>query len=172
ESTSAQPGDRISYTITAQNTGSQTQPVPLAVPLADILEYAKVIDNGGGTVDDKETKTLSWPSVSLDASEIQQRTFVIQLSDPIPATPIGQSNAASFDCILTISFGTSVAIPIACPETKIVETTAGLLPTVGITGNLIFASVVAFAVFFFYYRTKQLKKEIRLIRHTLNNGTL
>lgn len=171
ESSNAEPGDRISYTIIAQNKGKEVRPVPLTVPLGDILEYAKVIDNGGGVIDE-ETETLTWPPVSLAVDENQQRTFVVQLNDPVPATPTGTSNSASFDCIITTSFGTSTAVPIACPTAKVVETTAHLLPTTGTMANIIFAIVTTSTVTYFYFRTRQLKKEIRLIRHTLNTGSL
>ncbi len=167
----AHGGDRISYTITAENTGKLPQLVPLVVPLADILEYAHITDNGGATLDE-ESKMLTWSPVKLSASESQQRTFVVQLLDPVPATATGQSNTTSYDCIISGSFGTSSSIKIDCPSAKSVEAIGSILPTIGILGNAVFAFTIGVVVAYFYLRTRQLKKEIRIIRHNLNAGTL
>ena len=171
DSTSAHAGDRISFTISAKNTGSKSQPTPLLVPLGDVLEYAHLTDNGGGLFD-VDSKVLSWAPVSLAAQATEKRTFVIQLVDPIPATPVGQSNQTSYDCTLTSAFGTTLNIRVDCPAAKVIESTTSQLPTLGIIGNLIFSNVVAVVVTYFYLRTRQLKKEIRLIRHNLNTGIL
>lgn len=171
DSVTAQAGDRISYTIKSENTTSSTQLVPLAIPLTDVLEYSRLIDNGGGLIDE-QSKTLSWPPVKLAPGVSQQRTYVVQLLDPIPATPIGLSNSTSYDCVMSSSFGTGSAITVACPPAKNVETVVGIFPTIGIFGNLLFASLVAGFSLYFYLRTRQLKSEIRLIRHNLNTGTL
>lgn len=167
----AQAGDRISYTIKSENSSPTTQVVPLAVSLADVLEYSRLIDNGGGLIDD-QTKTLSWPPVKLASGLSQQRTYVVQLLDPIPATPAGTSNSTSYDCVMSSSFGTGNTIRVDCPPVKNVETVVGIFPTIGIFGNLMFAIIIAGFSLYFYLRTRQLKSEIRLIRHNLNAGAL
>jgi len=171
ETVTAQAGDRISYTIKSENTTTTTQSIPLAVPLADILEYGRLFDNGGGLIDD-QTKTLSWAPVKLAPGLNQQRTYVVQLHDPIPATPAGKSNSTSYDCIMSSSFGTGSNIKVACPPAKNLETIVGIFPTIGIFGNILFAGVIASFSIYFYLRTRQLKSEIRLIRHNLNTGIL
>jgi hypothetical protein len=171
DTVTAEGSDRISYTITAENSGDTPQLVPLAVPLADILEYSQLTDNGGAALDD-QTKLLTWAPVKLAPHESQQRTFVVQLLDPIPATATGQSNTTSYDCVLSGSFGTSVSIRADCPPAKTVEAATSLLPTLGIFGNTIFAFTIGVVITFFYLRTRQLRKEIRIIRHDLNAGTL
>ncbi len=170
-STTAHASDLLSYTIIAKNSGSTPQLVPLTVPLSDILEYATITDNGGAVVDN-ETQTLAWPPISLAPGKTQQRTFVVQVRSPIPATGTGQSNGTSYDCILNGSFGTTSNIRIDCPVAKVVESTTNSLPTLGLFENIVFASMLSAIVVYFYLRTKQLKKEIRIIRHTLNTGTL
>lgn len=167
----AKGGDRIRYTISAHNLGNSSQLVPLVVPLADILEYARIIDNGGASLND-ETKMLTWSPVKLGTNETQQRTFVVQLIDPVPATATGQSNSTSYDCTLSGSFGTSITVSVDCPPAKTIEATASILPTIGIFGNAVFAFTIGVVVTYFYLRTRQLKKEIRIIRHDLNTGTL
>lgn len=170
ETVTAQASDRISYTIKAENDSKTAQTVPLAIPLADILEYSRLTDNGGGLIDE-QTKTLTWNSVKIAPGQSQQRTFVVQLLDPIPATPAGQSNGTSYDCMLSSSFGTSSNIRVACPPAKTLEAVVGIFPTIGLFGNLIFAVIIASFSIYFYLRTRQLKTEIKLIRHNLNTGT-
>lgn len=167
----ADAGDRIIYTIAAQNDNSAQQLAPLAVDLSDILEYAVLIDNGAGSYDEK-SKILSWPPVSIRTGEIERRTFVVQLYDPLPSMAKGSSNNMSYDCVLSSSYGTTSEIRVNCPSAKNVEATVGILPTIGKTGNIIFGTIITLIVIFFYLRTRQLKEEIRLIRHNLNQGAL
>lgn len=171
DSLTATPGDRISYTITAQNNSQTAQISPLAITLGDILEYATLIDSGGGQLDEK-SQTLSWAPANLSASQSEQRTFVVQLLDPLPATARGVNNSLSYDCRITGAYGSTSDIAVQCPEAKEVEGIVSLFPTIGTTGNIIFAVIISSSVLFFYLRTRQLKEEIRLIRHNLNEGAL
>lgn len=168
---SAAAGDRISYTITARNEGSSHQLTPLAIALGDILEYANIIDDGGALLD-KKSNTLSWPPISMPPGQVEQRTFVVQLQNPLPAIAQGASNSMSYDCILTGAYGTTSQIAVNCPPAKQIESIVSILPNIGAAGNLLFAAVIGGIVSYFYFRTRQLKEEIRLIRHNLNEGTL
>jgi len=87
-STVAKAGDRISYTITIENTGLNSETLKIEDNLSDTLEYAKLIDAGGGTLD-KETGILSWPDITLEPNQKQTRTFVVSVLSSIPATPQG-----------------------------------------------------------------------------------
>lgn len=167
----ATAGDRISYTIIVQNTGQTQQIAPLAIPLSDALEYSSLIDSGGGQIDNK-SDTLSWPPVALSPGQTEQRTFVIQLLNPLPATAKGLSDPLSYDCKLTTAYGNTSTIDLKCPEAKEVEGIISMFPTIGSTGSSIFALVILSIALFFYLRTRQLKTEIRLIRHNLNEGAL
>lgn len=170
-STIAQSLDKIAYTIKATNNTETSLTTPLSVNISDILEYARLIDAGGGTLNEK-TGALTWPSVQLTAKESQERTFVVQLLSTIPATASGQSNPASFDCTLTAVFGTRLQTPVACPPAKAAESLFNQLPTAGIVANVVFASVLLLTVVYFYARTRQLKGEIRIIRHNMNIGIM
>jgi hypothetical protein len=172
ENVIAAPSDRISYTVRATNTSTSKQLAPIAITLDDVLEYSTLLDNGGGSVDAQSPHLLSWPPATLMPGQTEERTFVVQILDPVPASPHGKSNGMSYDCVLTSAYGTSTNIRVHCPAEKDIEMIISLLPTIGITGNLIFAAAVASLVIFFYLRTRQLKEEIRLIRHNLNEGTL
>lgn len=167
----AKPFDKISNTLTLHNTGTKTAQLPLSINLSDMLEYSTLIDDGGGTFN-TTTKTLAWDPITVAAGASQERTFAIQLASTIPATPVGQSNGNSYDCIMSTTYGSNIQIPVNCPVVKGVENIIGDLPGTGILINVIFSLVVTTAAVFFYARTRQMKKEIKLIRHNLNSGTI
>ena len=170
-SVTAMESDQIRYTITAENTGLIPQSVDLKENLQDVLEYAKIVDNGGGTYNDT-AKTLTWPSIVLQKGEKQTRVFAVRLLDSIPATAQGQSEPTSYNCIMTNAFGNQIDIRVNCPTEKVVEQVASQLPTTGPTENMIFAGIVFAIATFFYARTRQIKSEVRLIRRNLSTGTI
>ncbi|AHB42345.1 hypothetical protein RAAC3_TM7C00001G0499 [Candidatus Saccharibacteria bacterium RAAC3_TM7_1] len=168
----ARASDKISYTLTAENRGVLPQDLTIRENLADVLEYAKLIDLGGGTFD-SNSNTLSWPEVTLFGGNKQSRTIVVELLSAIPATNTGTSNEDSFDCRMVNTFGNSVDINVTCPTQKvIVEQVVSELPRTGARENMIFAGVLLAVVTYFYARSRQLGKEIRLIRRGLNTGAL
>ncbi len=168
----AKAGDQISYTIAADNTGTnKASSVELKDSLADVLEYATLVDSGGG-IFDQTTKNLSWPSVDIAAKAKQTRTFVVKMLDTIPATARGASNDTSFDCIITNTFGNSISIKVDCPTPKVVEQIVTNLPVTGPKENFIFAGIVLSVVTYFYARSRQQGKEIRLIRKDISMGTI
>ncbi len=167
----AQAGDRISYTITAQNDGNAEATVMLEDPLADVLEYATLTDNGGGVLN-PTTKRLVWPDAKLAPGAKAIRTFAIRLPDTIPATAQGLSDPTSYDCIIVNVFGNDVTINVNCSTPKAVEQVVTQLPKTGPTENLIFAGIVLSIATYFYARARQVKKEVRLIRRSLNTGTI
>ncbi len=170
-STAAKPLDKISYSLKLSNTNTTSVTSSFNVRIADILEYASLIDGGGGSFD-ADSGTLSWPQVQLAPDQSQERTFAVQLLSDLPATASGQSNPSSYDCKISLVFGNSVDTPLDCPPIKGVESLFSQLPTTSIGANVGFATVLALVVGFFYVRTRQLKKEIRIIRHNLNTGII
>ena len=171
ETTTAKPFDKLRYTVSIKNTGSRTAQLPLSVNLSDTLEYSRIVDDGGGVLD-TTTKTLTWNTVTIPAGASQERTFAVQVLSEIPATPTGTSNSNSYDCVMTSTFGSSTRIGVECPLAKGIEGVINQLPGTGILMNLAFSGVIAAVVLYFYIRTRQLKKEIRLIRHNINVGTI
>lgn len=167
----ARENDRISYTLTVKNTGGQAIATKIEDHLEDSLEYATLVDQGGGSFN-QTTKVLSWPSVTLAPGESQSRTFAIQLLATIPATPKGQSEPASYDCVMVNVFGNQTTIPVTCAPPKVIETITTELPKTGPTENIIFGGIVLAIASYFFFRSKQMNKEIRLIRRDLNGGTL
>lgn len=171
DQTTARAFDKISYTISVKNTGTRTAQIPLSINLSDSLEYASIVDDGGGELN-PETKTLTWNTVTIAAGATEERTFALQLFSSIPATPTGTSNSNSYDCVMATTFGSSVRMNVECPAVKGVENIIADLPATGIFLNILFSSILLAVVLYFYFRTRQMKKEIRLIRHNINAGTI
>lgn len=167
----AQSSDRIEFTVYLENIGSVATTRTVSEELSDVLEYATLTQNGGGTFD-AATKVLSWGDVRLQPGEKTARSFVIQMLDQIPTTATGASEPSSYDCIMTNAFGNTVNVPVACAAPKVVESTIEELPKTGPGANLMFAGVIGSVVTFFWARSKQLGREVRLIRKEYNMGTI
>jgi hypothetical protein len=168
----ARADDRISFTITAKNTGGSSEEVELVDNLGDVLEYSELIDQGGGTYNET-TQDLSWPDITLGPGATESRTFTVQVKSTIPATAQGQSDPSSYNCKIENVFGTvSVTVPVDCTPPKVVEEIVTELPKTGPTENIIFGGTLLAVVAFFYFRSRQLGKEVRLIRRDLNTGTI
>ncbi len=170
-STIANPGDQISYSISIENTGLSPATLKLEDNIGDTLEYASLIDSGGGTLN-KATKVLSWKDITLNTCNKQNRTFVAKVFDEIPATANGSSDPTSYDCVITNIYGNATSIKVACPTTKIVESVAKELPKTGPTENMIFMGVTLAIATYFYTRTRQVKREVHLIRRDVSTGTI
>jgi len=168
----AKENDRITYTISVENIGGTAKTVSLEDNLGDVLEYATLVDKGGGTYDTSK-RTLSWPDINLAPKGKQSRSFTVQVLATIPATPQGQSDQSSYNCLMENVFGNeSVTIPVVCAPPKVIETVVTQLPKTGPAENMIFAGIVLAIVTYFYARARQVNKEIRLIRRDLNAGTI
>lgn len=167
----AAAGDQISYTINIKNNGVSPAVTKIQESLADALEYSMLVDNGGGRLD-TTTNILSWPETTLAPNTEQSRTFAIRLLDSIPATARGTVNTKSYDCVITNSFGNTVDIAVDCPVVKTIENIVSQLPSAGITENIVLALTVLAITAFLYARSKQLEKEIHLIRKDTSAGTL
>lgn len=168
----ARASDKIVYTLSVHNVGKAASDVVVTEQLADVMEYATLVDNGGG-IYDANTKTLSWPKASVGAGQKLNRMFTVQLLGTIPAMGKGLSDKTSYDCKMDNTFGNTVSIAVTCPPQKIiVEQTANELPHTGPRENMIFAGTVFSIVAYFYARSRQVKKEVRLIRRDFNTGTI
>lgn len=170
-SVTANAGDRIEYAVSVHNVGKVPATVSFREELSDVLEYASLYDNGGGSFDAK-TGVLAWGDIKLQPGESQQRTFVINVLPEIPVTARGTSDPTSYDCIMSNSFGNTVSISVNCEIPKFVEGIVAELPQTGAGANIIFGGIVGSVVAYFYARSRQLKKEVRLIRKEFNMGTI
>ncbi len=169
----ANGGDRIQFTVTMYNVGKIPASVDFKENMTDVLEYAKVYDNGGGDlITVNGAKYLNWNKMTLAAGQKVSRTFSVKVLDQIPLTPRGTSDRGSYDCIMTNTFGNTININMNCQAPKLVEQVVEQLPSTGPRENIIFSGIVTSIVVYFYARSRQLGKEIRLIRKDFNAGTL
>lgn len=167
----AQASDRVEYTIYVENVGEVPATTDVTEQLTDVTEYASIQDNGGGAYD-SDSHVLSWGSVTLQPGEKISRSFVIKVNDQIATTAEGQSEPGSYDCVMTNAFGNTVNVRVACEAPKVVEQTISELPSTGPTENMIFAGGLAAIVTYFWARSRQMGKEVRLIRKDFNAGTI
>lgn len=178
--TTAKPGDRLEYRLSVKNVGNTTGTYTIQDNLADVLEYADVIDTGGGTLAKKDATTpiekvnsVSWPSVEIKPGVTIEKIVSVQVKSTIPATPQSVGNAESYNCRMVNNFaGNQTTISLDCPAPKEVEQVVAELPHTGPTENMFFAGTVLAIVAYFYARSRQVKKEVRLIRRDLNAGTI
>lgn len=172
-SITANASDRIQFMLTTTNTGAIPATIEFKESMTDVLEYATVYDNGGGNLLKEENGTyLSWGDIELAPGEKVSRTFSVKVLDTIPLTARGISNPASYDCIMTNAYGNTININMNCEAPKAVEQVIEQLPSTGPGENIIFSGIVASIVVYFYARSRQLTKEIRLIRRDFNAGTI
>lgn len=167
----AHAGDRIEYTLKTTNIGDEKTTVSIDENLSDVLEYGSLFETGGGTFNDT-TQTLRWENITLEPGQVDTRRLVVILFDTIPSTPTATNNPASYDCVLTNTYGNSVNLEVACPTSKLVEGTIQQLPQTGPGANMLFASALLALATYFYLRSRQLRKEVQLLRKEFNGGTM
>ncbi len=170
-SVAAQANDQIDYTASIKNIGKTPIKTRITVQISDILDYATIIDTGGGTIN-TAAGTISWPESTLKTNDNQTRSFVAKILDKIPATAQGVNNKNSFDCKLTNTFGNSINIVIECPNQKIIERIDSQLPRTSALDGILFTASVLIVASYLYVRTVQIKKEVRLIRKDSSTGTI
>jgi hypothetical protein len=167
----AKTTDRIEFTIYTTNIGSGTVTAKVDESLGDVLQYAQLLDYGGGTFDNTG-KVLSWGDVKLGPQQTDVRRFVVQVNNVIPATPRAANNPAAYNCLMTNSYGNTINIHVECPIDKQVESVVKQLPSTGPGENIVFGTVLFMVVTYFYARSRQIGKEVRLIRKEFNFGTI
>jgi len=178
--TTVSSGDRLEYRLSVKNVGSTTGTYTIEDNLSDVLEYATIVDTGGGTLlqqDDttpiERVGTITWPAVEIAPGETITKIVSVQVKSPIPATPRNIGNPESYDCKMVNTFaGNETIANINCPTAKVVEQVVDELPQTGPAENIAFAGILLAVVVYFYARSRQQKKEIRLIRRDLNTGVI
>lgn len=167
--TTARPGDRIQYDLRTTNVGSSANTASIQTKIADLMEYSTLVDLGGGSFD-AQTNTLRWGTTNLAPSQTDTRSFVIEINGAIPATPQAADSKQSYDCILTNVYGNTVNVHLTCPLGKTVESTVRGLPTAHAIIIAVFSVLLLITAIYFYARSRQLNKELRLIRRQFNVG--
>lgn len=162
--------DQISYTLTIENKSQNPTIIKIEDDINDILEYSNLIDNGGGSLN--KNNILSWPETTLYPRTKQSRTFIINVFNQIPATAQGSSENTSYDCVIQNNFGSTSISAVNCPVQKTIESLSSQLPKIKPTEALIISTIVLTVTIYFYIRSRQLGKEIKIIRHNAHTGTI
>ncbi|HSE28975.1 MAG TPA: hypothetical protein VLA77_00075 [Candidatus Saccharimonadales bacterium] len=168
--TVATVSDRIEFTIYTTNISSSEVTYTIDEQLSDVLEYARLIDNGGGNFN-STNNVLSWKDIKIGANQTDVRRFTVQVNDVIPATPRGANDPAAFNCVMTNAYGNTIEIGVNCPPTKAVESAVKRLPETGPGANIVFSTILIVLVTYFYMRSRLMKKEINIIHREFNGGS-
>lgn len=170
----AKPGDSLQYTLKVKNTGKDTGSYSMKENLSDVLEYANLTDASGGNIETNgvATGTITWAASNIKPGETITKLVSVKIKDTIPAAPQNVGNPESYNCKITNSFGSSTNIMVECPPEKLVENTVKQLPATGPTENMIFGGITLMVVVYFYTRSRQIKKEVRILRHEFASGAI
>lgn len=173
--TTAKAGDQLQYTLSVKNTGKDSGIYTMNDTVADILEYATVVNLGDGTLSPQSAATptvASWPAFSVKVGETVEKVIVVKINNTIPAMATNLSNPQSYNCRVTNTFGNTLNVRIDCPPEKIVEQAITELPHTGAGENMFFSAIVVAIAVYFYARSRQMATEVRLIRRNINAGTI
>ncbi len=163
----AHSGDNITYSLTTKNVGGTAENYSVVEHIEDIAEYADVTEANGAVITDN---VLTWPGVIIQPGQTLTKTFIVKVKDPIPATPIGLSDRYSFDLRMDNVYGSQVQISIQPPAAKQVEIASATLPATGPGTSTLIVLFIAGMSLFFYFRNRQLMKEIRILRNDYQGG--
>jgi uncharacterized repeat protein (TIGR01451 family) len=173
--TQAKPGDQLQYTLKVKNTGKTQGSYTMTDTVADILEYATIVNMGDGKIVTQSATSpavATWPSFNVKVNEEVEKIIVVRVKETIPAMAANLSNPQSFNCKVTNTFGNTLNVGIECPPEKVIEQTIAELPHTGASENIIFSAIVVAVAVYFYARSRQTSTELRLIRRDLNAGTI
>lgn len=176
--TTAKSSDVLEYTLTVKNVGKDKGDYTVADSLTDVLEYADIVDLGGGSLvkpagnENTSATSVSWAVAAIKPGATLTKTVSVKVKAAIPATATHQTARGSYDCKMSNVFGNTLDVSVLCPPEKVVEQVVTQLPHTGASENMIFAGIVLAVVTYFYARARQVKKEVRLIRRDLNAGTI
>ena len=159
----AQPGDTIEYHLTTKNTGTSTaNEFTVTEGVNDILEYADITNTGGAILTDGN---LTWPTTSIKAGSSYVATFQVRVKTPLPSAPTSISDPKSYDLVMDNVYGNVVSVNLAAPNTaKQVEVASASLPQTGPGLATFMVLALIGAIVYFYYRNRQLIKEISMLR--------
>jgi len=167
----AHADDRIQYNLKTTNNSTSKKSLPITILVGDLMEYGTVIDAGGGTFN-VDTKNVTWGNVTLNPGQSDIRSFVFQLNSTLPTTPQAVDDTSSYDCVLTSTYGNSLALSVACPASKVIEATIRKLPNASLAVNLILSGFVLLGASYFFARSRLLARELNLVRKDFNVGPM
>jgi uncharacterized repeat protein (TIGR01451 family) len=163
--TTAQAGDVIDYSLSTTNTGSAAYiGYVVTEQINDILEYADLTDNRGGTLN-PSTGILTWAATDIAAGATLTEKFQVKVKSPIPTTPVSASDPSSFDLKMNNVYGNLVVVNLPAPTpAKQIEMTSQPLPQTGAATNVSVMLILVGIVSYFYFRNRQLIREITILK--------
>jgi uncharacterized repeat protein (TIGR01451 family) len=172
--TTANPGDQLKYTLYIDNHGdASVNNLELSgeygESINDILEYSNLIDKEDAQFDE-QNKFLSWSSVDIPAGGQIQKSFIVQIKDPLPATPASASDPLSYDFNMQNIYGRSVVIHLDRPPTKVIEQTVQVLPNTGPGSSLTLCVIAVTIIGYFFYRNRLIVKELEIVKDEYASG--
>lgn len=169
DGTTARAGDTLEYTLKAKNTGQVTVPkFTVEENVADILDYAVIVDTHGGKIDD--SYTLTWAPADIHPGEELVRQLTIKIKDPVPQTPVSASNPGTFDLTMTNVYGNAVSVSLPSSVMKTTEQVVHTLPETGAGSTMMFAVAATVSAGYFFARCRLLAKELDIVRSEYNHG--
>lgn len=158
--TTAQAGDVIEYTLSATNNGSSSVNYTFSDNLSYVLDYAKLTDSNGGSLDSGDN--ISWPAVNIAAGQTASKKFTVTVDNPIPAIPASTSDPNFYNLKMTNQFGNTITINLPTSPVAVVQSTTNTLPNTGPGTSVIIGAIVVAITGFFFYRSRLLFKESRI----------
>ena len=170
--TTAKPGDRIVYTLVARNIGTAEGNAEFEEDLTDVLEYAALVDRGGAQVVTTDDNTiLKWGEVQVEAGQSYSKDVVVQIDSSIAAVPANSGNPESHNLSLRNVFHSqAVVINVPRPLAKTPEVLAATLPNTGSGANVGLSALLIIGAAYFYFRNRQLVRELKLVKHAYAAG--
>ncbi len=162
--TTAQPGDTIVYTLSAKNTGTQTvKDFIMDENLADVLEYADIVDTDGANL--VSDTTLVWSKEDIKPETTMQKTITVKIKNPLPNTPASASDPDSYDLHMNnVFYGNSVSIQLPPSISKSTEMIVQTLPNTGPGATLALAFGITAVVGYFFARSRLIAKELDIVK--------
>lgn len=162
--TKAAAGDVIEYSLHTKNNGSQTvRDFVVEENMADVLEYANVVDLHGGTMNDESI--VSWPKTDIAARSTITKKITVKVKNPIPQTPTSSSDPGSNDLTMTnVYYGTAVNITLPAAPVKQIEVVTQTLPQTGPGTTIAVGFAVTVFASYFFARSRLVAKELDIVR--------
>lgn len=169
--TTAQPGDTITYTLYAQNTGKADVPnFVMEENLSDVLVYADAVDLHGGSQD--SNGLITWPATTIKAGDTLSNQITVQVKKTLPAGTPTPDDPNHFDLILTNVYGNAVNIKLPQSPAAVPVAATKALPNTGPGAGLIIGFMVVMIAGYFLARSRLLVDESIVAIQESNGGTL
>lgn len=164
DNTLAMANDILVYSLTVKNKGSQAvKAFVVEENLNDVLEYADIVDLGGGKKDDKHV--VRWDKQDIAAGQTIQKKITVRVKDPVPQTPVSATDPSSFDLIMTnVYYGTAVHIKLPASTAKSTEVLVATLPNTGPGTTIAIGVVVVVFASYFFARSRLMAKELDIVK--------